>query len=37
MQATIPPDVVMPGLVPGIRVFAAVNKEDVGWPGQARP
>jgi hypothetical protein len=29
MQATILPDVVMPGLVPGIHVFSAVNQEDV--------
>jgi len=30
MQAAILPDVVMPRLVvPGIHVFAAVNKEDV--------
>ena len=29
MQATILPDIVMPGLVPGIHVFSAVNKEDV--------
>ena len=27
---------VMPGLVPGIRVFKA-RKQSRGWPGQARP
>ncbi len=27
----------MPGLVPGIRVFATVSLSRRGWPGQARP
>jgi hypothetical protein len=28
---------VMPGLVPGIHVFAAWQQERRGWPGRARP
>jgi hypothetical protein len=28
---------VMPGLVPGIHVLAALEQERRGWPGQARP
>jgi hypothetical protein len=28
---------VMPGLVPGIHVLAAIKQERRGWPGQARP
>jgi len=28
---------VMPGLVPGIHVFAFLRQERRGWPGQARP
>jgi len=27
----------MPGLVPGIHVFTAMQQERRGWPGQARP
>ena len=30
-------EVVMPGLVPGIHVFATAMRERRGWPGQARP
>ena len=28
---------VMPGLVPGIHVFKTGDKQERGWPGQARP
>jgi hypothetical protein len=28
---------VMPGLVPGIHVFAVDQQERPGWPGRARP
>jgi hypothetical protein len=28
---------VMPGLVPGIHVFAFHGQQRRGWPGQARP
>jgi len=27
----------MPGLVPGIHVFKARQRQRRGWPGQARP
>jgi len=27
----------MPGLVPGIHVFASLRQGRRGWPGQARP
>jgi len=33
----VPPNSVMPGLVPGIHVFAAAPQERRGWPGRARP
>jgi hypothetical protein len=31
------PRLVMPGLGPGIHVFAAAKTERRGWPSQARP
>jgi hypothetical protein len=28
---------VMPGFMPGIHIFAALQQASRGWPGQARP
>jgi len=31
------PELVMPGLVPGIHALTVTRRERRGWPGQARP
>jgi hypothetical protein len=37
MESAATTKLVMPGLVPGIDVLAALQQEGRGWPGQARP